>query len=81
MINKLEGKKFVICVDNQGNEASLEKWKMYQCLPDEQAERHNEIRGIDEEAEDYLYPAEFFADVSLETPIAVKFIMHHTNNE
>lgn len=80
MIEKLENKKIVICIENRGNEASLEKWKVYQCLPDEQAESHNEIRVIDEEGEDYLYPAEFFAEVSLESSIAKMFIMQHTNN-
>lgn len=59
MIDHLEGKRLVVCIDNQGNEASLEQWKIYQALPDEEAERHDEIRVIDEEGEDYLYPSVF----------------------
>ncbi len=39
MINYLDGKWLVVCTDNQGNEASLEQWKIYQALPDEEAER------------------------------------------
>jgi hypothetical protein len=43
MINQLEGKGLVICIDNWGNEASLEQWKVYQCLPDEGAERYTKF--------------------------------------
>ena len=81
MINQLEGKRLVICIDNKGNEASLEQWKVYQCLPDEEAERHNEIRVVDEEGEDYLYPSDFFSPVSLEPSIAKIFIMHNSKND
>ena len=85
MINQLEGKRLVICIDNKGNdkgnEASLEQWKVYQCLPDEEAERHNEIRVIDEEGEDYLYPSDIFSSVSLEASIAKMFIMKHSKND
>ncbi len=81
MISQLEGKRLVICIDNRGNEASLEKWKVYQCLPDEEAERHNEIRVIDEEGEDYLYPSDMFSSVSLEASIAKIFIMQNSRNE
>ena len=78
MINQLEGKRLVICIDNMGNEASLEQWKVYQCLPDEEAERHNEIRVIDEEGEDYLYPFACFPLVLLEPSVARIFIMQNT---
>ena len=81
MINQLEGKRLVICIENEGNEASLEKWKVYQCLPDEEAEKHNEIRVIDEEGEDYLYPSDFFSAVSLEPSIAKIFIMQNSKND
>jgi hypothetical protein len=80
MINKLYGKRFVICIENKGNEASLERWKIYQCLPDEEAEKHNEIRVIDEEGEDYLYSSDFFSPVSLELSIAKEFIMQNLKN-
>lgn len=80
MINELEGKRLVICIDNKGNEASLEKWKVYQCLPDGEAERHNEIRVIDEEGEDYLYPEEIFSNVSLEPAIAKLFVLQQSKD-
>jgi hypothetical protein len=78
MIDHLEGKRLVVCIDNQGNEASLEQWKIYQTLPDEEAERHDEIRVIDEEGEDYLYPSSCFAAVSLEASVAKIFMMQST---
>lgn len=75
MIDHLEGKRLVVCISNQGNEASLEQWKIYQSLPDEGAEKHGEIRIIDEEGEDYLYPSSCFSPVSLESSVARTFIM------
>ena len=51
VINRLEGRNLVICINNEGNEVSLERWKIYQSIPDPEAERHEEIRVIDEEGE------------------------------
>lgn len=62
--------KFVICVNNQDYAASLEVRKIYPVLPDEQANKHNYIRVIDESGEDYLYPAAYF--VAIELPEEVK---------
>jgi hypothetical protein len=58
-------KHFMICVDNRGYEASLETRKLYVVLPDKIAEKHHQIRVIDESGEDYLYPEKFFAPVRL----------------
>ena len=41
----------------------LTRRKIYQVLPDEKAERSNFIRIIDDEAEDYLYPKNYFVFV------------------
>jgi hypothetical protein len=57
--------KFLLCIDNEGYEASLEIRKLYEVIPDKEAERHNQIRVIDESGEDYLYPSRFFAPVRL----------------
>ena len=57
--------KFLLCVDNEGYEASLETRKLYETIPDKEAERHNQVRIIDESGEDYLYPSRFFASVRL----------------
>jgi len=58
-------KHFMICVDNRGYEASLEKRKLYETVADKEAERHHQIRVIDESGEDYLYPEKFFAPIRL----------------
>ncbi|HYM61954.1 MAG TPA: hypothetical protein VEZ11_13805 [Thermoanaerobaculia bacterium] len=51
---------FAVCVRNRGNEASLELRKLYEIVPDLDAERDGMIRVIDESGEDYLFPAAFF---------------------
>ena len=61
--------KFVICINNQGYEVSLERWKVYQVLRDEQAAAHNHIRVVDESGEDYLYPNDFFMAIDLPKPL------------
>lgn len=55
----------VLCLRNRGYEASLERRKFYQVLPDHDAQKHGQLRVIDESGEDYLYPASFFAVVKL----------------
>lgn len=56
---------FMICVENHGYEASLETRKIYEVLTDKTAEKHHQIRVIDESGEDYLYPEKYFAPVRL----------------
>ena len=58
-------KRFVVCVRNTGYPASLELRKVYQALPDADAEAHNLVRIIDESGEDYLYPEKFFRALDL----------------
>ncbi|HEY2380331.1 MAG TPA: hypothetical protein VGK48_04020 [Terriglobia bacterium] len=43
--------------------------KIYQVLPDESAARSDYIRVIDDEGEDYLYPASSFVFVELPAEI------------
>jgi hypothetical protein len=63
-------RRLVICLDNTGYEASLERRKIYVRLPDARAEKLGQIRVIDESGEDYLYDKDAFLDVSL--PQAVR---------
>lgn len=58
-------KRFVVCLDNEGYEASLERRKIYQVLPDSSAERTGHIRVVDESGEDYLFPRRLFEDIEL----------------
>ena len=63
-------RSWVVCVRNDGYEASLERRKIYQVLPDADAETHRQLRVIDESGEDYLFPARYFATIEL--PAAVR---------
>jgi hypothetical protein len=63
-------RRYVVCISNKGNEASLERNKLYVVLPDPKAEADGLLRVIDEDAEDYLYPADWF--VAVEVPRAVQ---------
>jgi len=67
---KKPSRQYAVCITNKGNEASLERNKLYALLPDRQAEADGLVRVIDEEGEDYLYPADWF--VPVEVPKAVQ---------
>lgn len=56
---------FMICVKNHGYEASLEIRKIYEIIIDKVAEKHHQLRVIDESGEDYLFPEDYFAPVRL----------------
>jgi hypothetical protein len=62
MTKKLQ---YVVCISNKGYPASLELRKLYQVVPDSEAESHQMIRVIDESGEDYLFPADMFVPVDL----------------
>ncbi len=64
-----EPKRFAVCIRNEGNEASLELRKIYEVLDDAVAASHQVIRVIDEENEDYLYPAAWFVPIDLPTNV------------
>ena len=64
------GRRFVVCVRNDGYEASLERNKIYAVLPDDDAERDGDLRVVDESGEDYLFSADRF--VAIEVPAAIK---------
>lgn len=55
---------FALCIENKDCE-DLEKRKIYQVLPDDEAAKEGYLRVIDESAEDYLYPASYFILVQL----------------
>jgi hypothetical protein len=61
--------EYLICVQNRGYQASLEKRKLYVALPDGQAEKRKLIRVIDESGEDYLYPRNYFRQIELSTSV------------
>ena len=60
----------MVCVRNEGHEASLERNKIYSVLPDDEAARDGDLRVVDESGEDYLFSADRF--VAIEVPAAVR---------
>jgi hypothetical protein len=59
---------FAICI-NTDDPGLLTPRMVYEVLPDESAAKSNFIRVIDNEGEDYCYPADFFVFVKF--PAAV----------
>lgn len=57
--------EFVVCLNNQGYDVSLEVGKLYQFIPDEEAEKLGCLRVIDEDGEDYLYDAKMFCPIQV----------------
>jgi hypothetical protein len=55
---------FVICISTDDPDLSTPRM-IYEVLPDESAEKSNYLRVIDNEGEDYLYPADYFISVNL----------------
>lgn len=62
---KAQTQQFVVCIENEGFPASLEKRKIYVALPDADAEKLGLVRVIDESGEDYLYPKALFRPIDL----------------
>jgi hypothetical protein len=62
---KPRAKQLVVCIDNDGYPASLEKRKIYVALRDSDAEKHGQLRIIDESGDDYLYPEALFRLIDL----------------
>lgn len=66
---------YVICINNEGYEVSLERRKIYEVVSDASAQEHSQIRVIDESGEDYVYPSNFF--VSIDLPKAIEDQLTH----
>jgi len=62
--------QFAVCLDNDGYKASLEVVKLYQIIPDHEADAHGYIRIIDESGEDYAFAASRFHVLQL--PVSVE---------
>ena len=59
----------VVCLKNEGYDASLERRKIYVAIPDATAAKHGLVRVLDESGDDYLYPSEYFASAELPTSV------------
>jgi len=58
---KTVSKQLVVCVNNEGYPASLEKRKF--TWPYLAAEKHGMLRIVDQSGEDHLYPEAFFRSI------------------
>ena len=63
-------KQFALCLENEGNEASLIRGKVYPIVPDPRAAKDGLVRIIDESGEDYLFQKDQF--VFVDVPQAVR---------
>lgn len=54
-----------ICVENRGNEASLQIGKAYRIIRPMSNDPANRVRAVDEEGEDYLYLAKWFVPIDV----------------
>jgi hypothetical protein len=61
---------FAICTDNSDYPTSLEKKKLYEVIQDLEAEKHDQIRVIDESGDDYLFPVSIFLRIQLPEEVA-----------
>ena len=64
-MSKPLSKQLVVCINNEGYPASLEKRKIYVLLRDPVGEKRGLLRIIDETGDDYLYPKSFFRPIAL----------------
>jgi len=65
---------FAVCINNEGYEASLELGKLYQVIPDEEADANDLIRVIDESGEDYAFAATRFHAIEV-PPVVQKALL------
>ena len=61
--------QYLLCIRNDGYPASLQTRRLYEQLPDKEAEARGLVRVIDESGEDYLYAQKLFATVNLPLPV------------
>lgn len=75
-IYKMDTKKikFVVCIKNEGYQASLELHKLYRVIPDKAVEEDGDIRIIDESGEDYIYPGSYFEKVTLKKNVKLSLL-------
>lgn len=66
--------RFVVCLNNEGYLASLEIGKLYQIIPDKEAEKIGGLRVIDEDGEDYLYDSDMFYPMQVPPIVAQTLI-------
>lgn len=64
-----EARKFAVCIQSDDTDL-LTPRMIYRVLPDESAAKSKYVRVVDNEGEDYLYPAQYF--IFLDLPLEVE---------
>ena len=67
-------KKFAVCLDNEGYEASLIPGKIYKVLGDARAAKDGLVRVVDESGEDYLFDRSQFVFVTFPQAVRRKIL-------
>jgi hypothetical protein len=65
VVKKQDKPQFVVCIKNGGYSALLELCRIYRIVPEATAAAHWLNRVIDESGEDYFYPRDYFAPITL----------------
>ncbi len=68
--------QYAVCINNRGFEASLEVGKLYEIVPDDEAEKDDMLRVVDEDGEDYLFEAKIFYPLAIPSDLAV--VLHES---
>ena len=69
-----EQAEFAVCISNDDYPASLELYKIYRFLPDDDAASDGNLRVVDESGEDCLYPASCFSSISVSAELEASLL-------
>jgi hypothetical protein len=73
-MKRVTTKPFALCLENEGNEASLILGKVYRVVPDARAAKDNLVRIVDESGDDYLFARSQFAFVDFPQAVRRKIL-------
>jgi hypothetical protein len=63
---------FAVCIKDKGYGISLHFGKVYRVIKPRSGDLSHDLRVIDEEGEDYLYPADWFAEIQMSPSVKRK---------
>jgi hypothetical protein len=64
---------FVLCIRNEGYQASFDPRKVYRLVADPQAESKGMLRVVDNTGEDYLFPSDYFVPIKVPAEANIAF--------
>ena len=74
---KNQKRQFAVCINNKDYPASLELYKIYRVLSDEDASTVGDLRIVDESGDDYLFSSDSF--IPIEVPQVLQQAMLHAS--